>query len=407
LITASVLAGISLWNSLGFSWTNSRLELAREAYLACDAAVPQDATSASKDQQSYIDQDEMKVSNWIWSDDSNKIFPAGRQNADKDPIKESLRKFKLSDQKNDLSKHIEKNPYFGNTEKKSEKCALYKKQAEELMEAHLNDIKLIRIPFFNCLFDINDLGIISGLSFFIALFWFRSALSSERRNIKVAFASCFDQEGKSLAKYIWAYDLLSMHQALFSPPELEMVVYQESHKVMPPFMLKPANEDRYAWPPDQHVIRMCMFICKQLCKLLAKHIRHILSPYIIRKILSSYMKRQKKYIDTKGMKKYLRLKVFRLLTYVLMIFPFLIQLGIVINDHLTSSDVSALGILHGKVTTRTDDAFLFLILCMTYSCIRQARKTNEVWMNHYYFITREKPLPWMSKPEEASKEDEQ
>jgi len=74
---------------------------------------------------------------------------------------------------------------------------------------------MIRIPFFGATFDVNDLGIISGLSFVVLLTMFRFSLTREITNLKFAFSAVKDPEAKR-----YCYNYLSMGQFLTIPQQL-------------------------------------------------------------------------------------------------------------------------------------------------------------------------------------------
>ncbi|HEX8282331.1 MAG TPA: hypothetical protein VF588_03210 [Pyrinomonadaceae bacterium] len=88
-----------------------------------------------------------------------------------------------------------------------------KTETEELNKIRTEQIRIIRVPFFGVVFDMNDLGLFAGITFTVVLLWLTFSLARERRNLKIAFNEASEREQKKLC-----YDLLAMHQMLTVPP---------------------------------------------------------------------------------------------------------------------------------------------------------------------------------------------
>jgi hypothetical protein len=83
---------------------------------------------------------------------------------------------------------------------------------------HLNrirteEIRLVHVPFFGIVFDMNDLGIFAGVTFTVVLLWLRYSLAREYRNLKLALNEAEEKKQLKLA-----YELLVMQQVLTVPP---------------------------------------------------------------------------------------------------------------------------------------------------------------------------------------------
>jgi len=81
-----------------------------------------------------------------------------------------------------------------------------------------DEVNNIRVPFFGIIFDVNDLGIASGLAFIALLSWLRFCLLREQENLKFTI-----DEADSQNKLSYCYHVLSMHQ-LFTLPEIDKQV---------------------------------------------------------------------------------------------------------------------------------------------------------------------------------------
>lgn len=83
----------------------------------------------------------------------------------------------------------------------------------DLRKIRLEKIRLIQVPFFGTVFDMNDMGIFAGVAFTIVLLWFRYSLARQLRNLRLAF-----KEAEKSHQLKLCYDLLAMEQMLTVPP---------------------------------------------------------------------------------------------------------------------------------------------------------------------------------------------
>ena len=99
-----------------------------------------------------------------------------------------------------------------NTSSPEDKTQLLE-EITELRRIRTEKIRLIQVPFFGAVFDMNDIGVFAGVTFIIVLLWFRYSLSRELRNLRLAFKEAEDKGHLKLC-----YDLLAMQQVLTVPP---------------------------------------------------------------------------------------------------------------------------------------------------------------------------------------------
>lgn len=91
-----------------------------------------------------------------------------------------------------------------------------------LETARTENIRTVRIPFLGVTFDINDLGLFSGVAFVLGLTMFRYSLHRELQNIQLAFgrAEQLDRLNPDSPFFHQAhcFDLMSMGQVAQVPP---------------------------------------------------------------------------------------------------------------------------------------------------------------------------------------------
>ena len=89
----------------------------------------------------------------------------------------------------------------------------YRKNREQAtIRAYVENVHLVRVPFFGIAFDVNDLGIVGGIGLIIVLLMMRYSVSREIKNLNVSFreALCHDQ----LSQF---YHELAMRQVFTVP----------------------------------------------------------------------------------------------------------------------------------------------------------------------------------------------
>jgi len=84
------------------------------------------------------------------------------------------------------------------------------------LEQHqVNHVVSLQIPFIGAVFDVNDLGLLGGVTLVILVIWLRFALWRELHNLSLTFnEATFHHEPRL------CYELLSMRQLLTVPPTL-------------------------------------------------------------------------------------------------------------------------------------------------------------------------------------------
>jgi hypothetical protein len=82
-----------------------------------------------------------------------------------------------------------------------------------LEQARIESVNVLHIPIFGTTFDVNDLGIISGLAFVVLLFTLRLGLSRELQNLRSAFSAAH-----AVHRLKEAYEYLAMGQVMTIPP---------------------------------------------------------------------------------------------------------------------------------------------------------------------------------------------
>jgi len=157
VVTSSALALGAWWNSVPFSWINSRVSVSRVQLKA----------SGCEPKSVELSQEEKEL------------------------LERSTRYVEL---------------------RKALSCDLLRDWAQNLERVRIEQVMLIKVPFFGISIDVNDLGIIAGFTFVVILIWFRFSLSRELTNLRVVFRQGRDHD--ELKAY---YDVLAMEQVMTVP----------------------------------------------------------------------------------------------------------------------------------------------------------------------------------------------
>jgi hypothetical protein len=88
----------------------------------------------------------------------------------------------------------------------------YKELVGAMTRAYVDSALLLRVPFFGVVVDVNDLGLLGGITFMILLVWYRLSLAREVDNLELYFA-----EMKGRAEEREFYNLLAMRQVFTVP----------------------------------------------------------------------------------------------------------------------------------------------------------------------------------------------
>jgi hypothetical protein len=83
--------------------------------------------------------------------------------------------------------------------------------------AYVESAFTIRVPFFGFSFDVNDLGLLSGLGFMVILVLLRFSIRSEIVSLRLSFKAAAAEAKKDTAQFARFYDLLAMRQVLTMP----------------------------------------------------------------------------------------------------------------------------------------------------------------------------------------------
>ncbi len=102
------------------------------------------------------------------------------------------------------------------------------------LEAVRTDQLRVHVPFFDVEFDINDLGILAGMTFFLLLSWLCFSLYQESTNLELTFAKARSLDKTTDRDFLRdCYQRLSMREVLTIPPRL--TTPSETEEKKPPF----------------------------------------------------------------------------------------------------------------------------------------------------------------------------
>lgn len=83
---------------------------------------------------------------------------------------------------------------------------------DTIEDAVLSDVKVLNVPFLGIAFDVNDLGLMSGLAFAVILLMRKMSLNTERDSVRTLFRASY-RKGCTLE----AYEIVALKQVLTTP----------------------------------------------------------------------------------------------------------------------------------------------------------------------------------------------
>lgn len=185
MVTASVLAFTVIWNNGGLlsgkGWHDTRIELRQAALDFVDEKYLPNAVDSEKS----VPANKRALYERAWES-------LKRRGMAKD---ESGQRTLIADTKGRDALRDELKQYMTNRDER---------------------LRLIHVPFFGIVFDMNDMGLFAGFTFAIGLLWLRFSTMRELRNVEMTF-----QEAKHRNQSRLCYELLAMHQVLTVPPTLK------------------------------------------------------------------------------------------------------------------------------------------------------------------------------------------
>lgn len=202
LVFASVVAFSAAWSARDGSWVESRLDLARLALNEVTAPAntqPGAATETPVATTPGVATTPAVATTAISVSVGPEIPAAPLQDAGDD----------LRNRRREEARQWAKSRGF-DTNPEGLKAFI-----SSLEGARTEHLVIFRMPIFGVSFDMNDLGVISGVSFLILLGMLAFHLLRERRAIAVVF-----REARARGRLEYSYDLLSMSQVLSVPHSL-------------------------------------------------------------------------------------------------------------------------------------------------------------------------------------------
>jgi hypothetical protein len=209
VILTSVLAFGAFWNAAQWSWINSRIRVAHnaEAYLSLEKIKEQlnDTNQMLKEHQEKLARADLSKEevDKLRGEETQLRRDAESKTKEKDKLEKALSDDDYKDARQWVTQRGIKKP---------EHVTPYVQRLETI---RVENVLLIRIPFFGIILDVNDLGLIGGFTFVVVLMWFRFSLWREYYNLRSSF-----KEAKSIQDLEFCYKSLAMSQVLTVPPSL-------------------------------------------------------------------------------------------------------------------------------------------------------------------------------------------
>lgn len=182
LVTASIISFAAARNSRSEGWMSQRLERARTALLFCG----KDGNQPDFDNKEVL----------------NQLKP---QKPRLDPKAQTM----VAERRKNLAKSFYDLRYRS--------CSDLTDAVKELEKSYIENSDLIHVPFFGLSFDINDLGLLSSVTFVVVLIWLRLCLESELDSVRVTFQRAQELDKKAqkdgtTSELEHAYELLGTYQ---------------------------------------------------------------------------------------------------------------------------------------------------------------------------------------------------
>jgi len=99
-----------------------------------------------------------------------------------------------------------------------------------MMRNYVENALTLRVPFFGVAFDINDLGLLSGISFITVLVLLGFSIRSENLSLKLSFKTAKILTNENNVGFETFYDLLAMKQVFIIPQTNTGEITRETHK---------------------------------------------------------------------------------------------------------------------------------------------------------------------------------
>ena len=240
LSTASLLAFVGFWNSKPLSWTNSRIELLSRnlEYLKGRKSIIEREQALAKLNAKCSDEEKARQSSTPTPSNArqsnrtalNRLVPVETPKADS-ACSPDLMTRERSDIELERNFVINGNEYatarahyeqtskpsvFGGSSTLALDDLLLK--TEETLRSTLrnrqDNVLSLRIPFFGISFDINDLSLVSGITFTIILIWLRLSLWTELNSTQQVFERVDVKDLKEVKDY---YEYLGTRQVFTIP----------------------------------------------------------------------------------------------------------------------------------------------------------------------------------------------
>ena len=201
LIGAAMIAFAACWKAFPIGWFHQRVASTIAAIDYLDKQQLDDDLQANKD--------------WIlrpFGVGEDPRYAYERQRQHRIETLEQDKHLSKEDREDLWNKHLEKGAANvkarGFVDAKHARAYL-----DALEQTRIEGVNVLHLPIFGITFDVNDLGIIAGISFIVLLITLRLALSRELQNLRIAFSTAHDS-----GRLREAYEYLSMSQVMTLPP---------------------------------------------------------------------------------------------------------------------------------------------------------------------------------------------
>jgi hypothetical protein len=245
MVTASILGFGAVWNSMPFGWLTSRLTATRNAekYLTLqelrsewarlERPESDEKAKAGDSEVESIAQKRERVVAKV----NHTLRVDGEEHGWLTDLKELNKK--LNSPSFDQAREWTSIRNFHD----SSQAIRYAQSLDDMRNAN---VLLVRIPFFGIGFDVNDLGLLEGITFSVILILFRFTLWREYNNLRLTFRLAKPEDLR------YCYLCLAMQQVLTVPP---IAASNDLWESSPPI----SSESRVPKKPSGRTVRLLYF----------------------------------------------------------------------------------------------------------------------------------------------------
>ena len=200
---------VAAWHEIPDGWTHARLRTAQASvwFLDCQTAAHPESESATPGKTEVTDPKKDQSISEKRHDECHYLVDQS-----------------LVDPQPSACSRTEREPFCSDEIKRAKTYitlarltpAEARKRLETLQSAFIEHTITVSVPFFGITLDVNDVGLLGGITFLLVLTWLLFSIRREAENVGLLFSTASDQDLGGI------YRLLDMSQVLTVPPRKQL-----------------------------------------------------------------------------------------------------------------------------------------------------------------------------------------